>query len=369
MKESFEEGLNTINAFPFARPFVESSFMFGDYRLRWSQAVHIAKRIKNIISKGVITSSNGEKIAYTDILQQKSRHRGRPRNDEASNTISKEADDIAVKKMQVIAEINGATVVTKPAEKEKSNSEIEEEKKAVKENSTDLFSASAEEESTSRESNVIDQVNESKLSLSSIQWMLSEKTSEKISSIAELRGKAAAASEKAKMLAEQNAPAESIKPYSEEACKATEEYTSLYKDIDDEMAMLHIKLVKYPSQCADVISKSEERGITVDALKNTTKPYYDKVTKSNPTFESEAIKHCEENTPEAIAERKARKERKERIDSLVKYIRRTDVKSSAKRVKGLEKALAELDSLGEDSTPFRPILEKTKSEVKTTKKQ
>ena len=363
--EFFQKGLLLCTAFGYARPFVQQAMIFNDFPKRVNQTGYIIKKIKNDISRGQVTvTPSGERIAYASALQ-KIKKRGRPSKEE--NT---ENPDTATLCTTLIARITGATLVTKPTQRELNNSELQERKKQ-RDNSQSLFDmpSSPEKEDSPKDSvsqqKVSDETettkgendSDNKLSLKSLAPLLSPALQEKLKDIQSIRAAAASAAEKAKLLAEQKADADAIQPFATEATTKTEEYLAVYDEIDSELATLYLALTHYPSFVTDIQKKLKAiQKDSIEELQQLLLPYYTKMSKY-PEFEPSALDFIAKNTPEAKLSQLHEKERKKKVAALLKYIKRTDVPPSAKRAKGLRRALEDLSALGEDTAPYMPYLQ------------
>ena len=358
--ESFQKGLLLCTAFGYARPFVQQAMIFNDFPKRVNQTGYIIKKIKNDISRGQVTvTPSGERIAYASALQ-KIKKRGRPSKEE--NT---ENPDTATLCTTLIARITGATLVTKPTQRELNNSELQERKKQ-RDNSQSLFDMPTSPE---KEDSPKDSVSQNKLSLKSLAPLLSPALQEKLKDIQSIRAAAASAAEKAKLLAEQKADADAIQPFATEATTKTEEYLAVYDEIDSELATLYLALTHYPSFVTDIQEKLKAiQKDSIEELQQLLLPYYTKMSKY-PEFEPSALDFIAKNTPEAKLSQLHEKERKKKVAALLKYIKRTDVPPSAKRAKGLRRALEDLSALGEDTAPYMPYLQTVMDAIHDNRKK
>lgn len=363
----FEEGLRLCTAFRYARMFVQQALIFRDFPQRVNQTNYIIKKIKNDISRGeVITTPSGERIAYAAALQKKSRKRGRPSK---GDTDSRETEDFPTLCTEMVARITGATLVTLPPQRELNNEELAQ-KRMAQENGRSLFDMPKEEDARNvAQDSTGEEADIQRRRLSELAPLLSPELRERIGSVREMRAEAAAKAEKAKILADKGAKPSEIAEFSREAVQKTEEYLDVFDRVDKELAVMYVALKNYPSCIADKEEKMRACGCgSEEEFEKWLLPYYKKMAEK-PDFEVETLKELEENTPEALERKRKEAERKKKVAALLKYIRRTDLSPSAKRARGLQKALEELKSLGEDTSPYQPYLDTVMENIHDNRKK
>lgn len=363
----FEKGLRLCTAFRYARLFVQQALIFRDFPQRVNQTNYIIKKIKNDISRGeVVTTPSGERIAYAQALQKKSRKRGRPSKGEAD---CRETEDFPTLCTEVVARITGATLVTLPPQRELNNEELAQ-KRMEQENVQSLFDIPKEEETTEEKpDSQTEETDSQRKRLSELTPLLSPELRERIGKVQEMRAEAAAQAEKAKLLAGKGAKPSEIAEFSRTAVEKTEEYLNVFDQVDRELAVMYIALKNFPSCISEKEEKMRACGCgSEEEFEKWLLPYYKKMT-ADPGFETETLDVLRENTPEALEKKRMEAERKKKVAALVKYIRRTDLSPSAKRARGLQKALDELKSLGEDTSPYQPYLDTVMEKIHDNRKK
>lgn len=377
--KDMETGLSLINAFSYAREYVDTSLRFGDYSRRVYRLRYYIEAIKSEISQGLsMQGANGEVVAYIPGLKQ-SRRRGRPTKEEAVTAKQEGIDDKEVKRKQVIARLMGVDVVT-DVKREKNNEELAAERelkeRKEKENAPSLFDNSQNElkketrignENESNNSSLINESSIASLSstrphLDQLSILLSDELKERVANVRSMRATAAREAELAKTLAEQGAKQDIIIPHTKEAQKQTEAYEQVYEDVDKELALLY-KRLKDDNHFVETFKNRFGQNTDIDKLCQELKPYYNKATDDYKSKIEEII--AEEN-PALVAQRKAEAEKKAKVDAILKYLNRKDKPATAKRVQGMENKLKELETLigKEEANIYLPLLEATRKKAK-----
>ena len=361
----FEEGLQLLNAFIYCRDFVSNSLYYGDYSRRVERMQFFVNQVRDEISQGMVMKGvDGERVVYVPTANV-GRRRGRPKKEEAAEReAAQEENKVEEEKAMAIAELNDATPMEKSVQREPNNEELLAEKKKQAAQTPSLF---AEMENAEPQTSPVDLlITENRPHLDQIAFLLSAETATSVSQLREIRTSMAAASERAKILAEQGAGESTIRPYAEKAAELVKVVEDIYLRVDSELARLYV-LMPMDKTLGGKRALLEQRHLTDASLLTILRPYYEKRKQEDPDFEKRVIAEFEESRPEVIAARKAEAERNEEIAALRKYITRKDKKASPSRVKGIAERIERLKELGEDVSAMELILEKTKEDLAASK--
>lgn len=320
---AFEKGLLLISVFPYSRSFVQESLRFKDYASRRK----LLRRYADKVTAEAQTLMVGSAVDLTDpaLLVP---HVGRPTADEA-----------AARALQ--------------AEKERQEQEAAE--KTLFGPKIDIPTIDAAAPTTVSGS----QNGGALLHLDQLKFLLSPTLAEAVETIRELRQRASEAATTAKVLAEQGKPEEEVEPYSKEAINCTEQYESIYERVDEELAIVYVRLKEDTAFRSDF----EKQKLDPQEWRSTLRPYWDKVV-DKEVFKAKVIETIKANDPEQRAIREAEEERKKKVDALIKYLMRKDKPNTEKRIETMTARYQELVSLigEEDAKPYLLVLNAAKED-------
>lgn len=193
----------------------------------------------------------------------------------------------------------------------------------------------------------------SPLSLANLAWLMSPELQKAIETVRELRFQAGQHAERAKMLAEANAPAEEIKPLAEAAARYTEEYEAIYQRVDDEMATAYVRF----KEDTRFIEEMEKRNIVPADMRTLLRPYWDKV-ENKEVFKQQVIEQIKANDPEQAKIRAEKEAKKKKLDAILKYLQRTDRENTPKRIETMKAKYQEIVALvgEEEAKVYYPII-------------
>lgn len=362
----FEEGLKLFRAFAVCRDFVGNSLMYRDFSRRIDRMTFYIAKIEKEISAGTIVKGrNGETLAYVPSVQPSARRRGRPTKAEANANSS---DELLLEdeKAKAIAELTGSTIVTpQPAASTESTTGKKDEakKEDIKASQPDLFSAA-----------VAASVGEGRLHIDQIAWLLSPSLREETKHIQSYRALGAKESEQAKELELNGVDSSVIEPHVRAAIENKNKELAIYADIDNELGTLYI-LLDIDENYGGYKAEMEKKNFTLDQLKAILLPYYEKKCKEegwNAAIRKEPQAQPADQNAAGTAANEA-KQGEEKAAALSEaeiatkskalhrcrtYMLRTDQKLTPKRLEKMRDIVAEVESLGEDATEYKVILDK-----------
>lgn len=391
--KDFETGLRLLNAFQFARDFVDKAVRYGDYSARVHRIRVYVEKIKNEIAKGLsLKGADGHTYALV-APSLPARRRGRPTKEEAAARLRgidvPKPTDPEMEKQIIIARLMGIEVqVSNVAPREKNNAELAAERAARQaaydQQNPSLFPETKEEpkETTVSPTTVpelaegqepsggqspmadiyTDRIFNDRLHLSDLAWLCSDELKARIEQVRAQRTVFGSASERAKLLAEQGADPKTIAPYARQAEEAREAFESTYAAVDEALAIQYKRLSI--DQPYIERFKARFKGVDLEKVLYITHPYYEKL--KSPELDLRIRTLIEQDSPEYAARMKAEEEKKQELQALHRYIVRRDKDASDDRVKTMTQRIERIRELAGDETAdsYLPILEKTKEENK-----
>lgn len=318
-RKKIEQGLNLINVFPYCHSFVSESLRFKDYKSRKK----VLRRFADIVAKDAQKQIGMDAIVdltNPDLLKP---HVGRPTKEEQAARQIKE---------------------------EKDRKENEEKDKTLFGPMSDIPTvepAAPETVSGSVQGGSL-------LHLDQLRWLMSPELQEAVGTVRTLRATAAEAATKAKQMAEDGRKAEDIVPYTEKAIRDTEAYEKIYERVDNEMAVVYVRLKEDTAYNADM----QKRGVDIQQLRTQLRPYFDKQP-DKEGFKQRVINDIKASDPAQAAQREADEKKKKQATAIIKYIIRKDKQNTAKRIEGLKKRYAELVALigEEEAKVYKPVVD------------
>ena len=391
-RKDMETGLRLLCAFQFAREFANKALCYGDYSARVRRIGLYIDKIKQEIARGMtIKGSDGKTYA---LVQQTvpQRRRGRPTREEAEAkrrglTLPKPADAEMERQMKV-ARLLGVEVKvdTQNVPREKNNAELAEERarrqaEYDRQNPSLFAEPTAEKPAEAVESVAVAQrqtepapdappstpaliaagsAPEYRLNIFQKAPYLSDELKPRAANIKALRTTAAAAAERAKLLAEQGADPDTVAPYATEAQESVEAYETIYRQIDEELGTLYYRLLNdepFKEKWLKRFSYRTADDIHPDLL-HDLRLHYKKV--QSPDFDLRCRTLIEQESPEYMAKVKAEEARKEEIQGILRYLKRTDKPNALTRRNTARERFARLQQLlgQQEAEYYRPYLTK-----------
>lgn len=396
-KAHFETALDLLGAFPQYAFFVDETRMFRDYARRVALLKAYMDDIKSILSQeAVVTTYDGRHIAYVD-QKQETRRRGRPSREEMLREAKEQKGEGTSEQksaiIESIAELVGATVVQRPADREKNNDELaaeRAERKAEREKGQlDLFGSDNDDKDNGQNDNG---TNDDNKVINETPDDNSEKIEELNDKVDDLDARVDELQEKLEQKAD--------KPEEVEAGETNPQLLPL-RMIAHLLKPAEAKLIdEMREQYATMTSNAEtaKAMALAGSAPADVKPYAAAAKKAEERIEyiklalDNAMVHALNNaavqlnanelaTLQAAAERiKERQEEgesveiapvkeavdpevKKKVAAIVKYLRRTDKPNTAARIKGMEQKMAELVELigEEEASKYQPLLDDAKS--------
>ena len=361
--KDFETGLRLLNAFQFARDFVDKAVRYGDYSARVHRIRVYVDKIKTEIAKGLsLKGADGHTYALV-APSLPARRRGRPTKEEAAARLRgidvPKPTDPEMEKQIVIARLMGIDVqVSNVAPREKNNAELAAERAARQaaydQQNPSLFPALRQAQGPSDSPSgaqttvavlrqaqepsggqspmadiYTDRIFNDRLHLSDLAWLCSDDLKARIEQVRAQRTVFGSASERAKLLAEQGADPKTIAPYARQAEEAREAFESTYAAVDEALAIQYKRLSI--DQPYIERFKARFKGVDLEKVLYITHPYYEKL--KSPELDLRIRTLIEQDSPEYAARMKAEEEKKQEVTDILRYLKRRDKMATDVRLK------------------------------------
>ena len=314
-RKDMETGLQLIAAFQFARDFVDKALRYGDYSARVYRLRMYFNKIKEEIARGnSFKASDGKTYVVVPPAAPQAPRRGRP--------------------------ASAATIARREAE------------------------AEAAKQQTEIPIPAMPQI-ENKLHLNQLAWLCSDDTARAIETVQKLRFTSEAASERAKLLAEQGAAPEVIEPYAKEAADAIEAYQAIYAAVDTDLATVWYRLQNDEPYRERFVKRF--KGVDLIQVGRICRPYYDKV--KSPEFDLRMKTLIEQESPEFVARQKEDAAKKKEVQDILRYLKRKDKGPSEARVKTAKEKFHRLEELlgKKEAADYKPLVRKIEDDWKKMK--
>lgn len=297
----FEEGLVYLQAFSYCREFVQKTLYWRDFSRRVNRLLFLMDKVRKEISEGrSMKTAEGKTIVALE--EDKKPKRGRPSKAKAAKA-----------ETQTETQPPSASPTPQPT-------------------MTPLQQIASQVAGVER------------LSLRELSWLLTPELQEEVKKVQLLRATATAESEQAKALAENNVPAEIIKPHTEATVKAMESIQSIYNKVDLELAEVYYRLSE-DNDFGGFKAAWEKKGGAFSGLLEILLPYYDKM--GGKEFGS-TLKTNDQVKAGKKAQSKAAAERAQKIHTARTYILRDDQALTSDRLKRMKEYLEECRKLEYD---------------------
>lgn len=355
-RKDMETGLQLIAAFQFARDFVDKAVRYGDYAARVYRLRTYFNKIKDEIAKGnFFKASDGKTYAIVPPAAPQAPRRGRPAS--AATIARREAEAEAAKKQVEMFSGEGSGISPDAGSTQQPMSDSDNGQGTATPRPADSESSPAIPQ--------MPQV-ESKLHLNQLAWLCSEETARAIETVQKLRFTSEAASERAKLLAEQGAAPEVIEPYAKEAADAIEAYQAIYAAVDTDLATVWYRLQNDEPYRERFVKRF--KGVDLIQVGRICRPYYEKV--KSPEFDLRMKTLIEQESPEFVAKQKADAEKKKEVQDILRYLKRKDKGPSEARVKTAKEKFHRLEELlgKKEAADYKPLVRKIEEDWKKMKK-
>ena len=303
-------GLKLLAAFYFARDYVDAALRYGDYSARVYRLRFYIEKAQAEISKSM--------AAKEKAVQQQQPRRGRPAS--AETLAKREAEAKAAEQQMTMQPF----VAPGSSHNEK----------------------------------------EYKLSIAQIRPFLSPELQERSDNVRALRNTFAAASERAKTMADMKANPETIKPWTKQAADAVESYQAIYAAIDEELAVVWYRLQNdepYRRKWFEKFGFKSYEDVHPDLI-HDLKKHYQKMQSAE--FDHRMRTLVEQESPEYIAQQKADAAKKKEVQDILRYLKRKDkgqnVETARQKFSRLEELLGK-----KEAADYRPLLTKIESDHKS----
>lgn len=366
-RKDMETGLQLIAAFQFARDFVDKAVRYGDYAARVYRLRTYFNKIKDEIAKGnFFKASDGKTYAIVPPAAPQAPRRGRPAS--AATIARREAEAEAAKKQVEMFKDTDSTppTGTPPLQEAGSGNPMPNGSKEGAQPSPYSPPLSGEGLGVGSASIPAMPQVESKLHLNQLAWLCSEETARAIETVQKLRYTSEAASERAKLLAEQGASAEVIEPYAKQATDAVNAYMAIYAQVDEELATVWYRLQNDEPYRERFVKRF--KGVDLIQVGRICRPYYEKV--KSPEFDLRMKTLIEQESPEFVAKQKADAEKKKEVQDILRYLKRKDKGPSEARVKTAKEKFHRLEELlgKKEAADYKPLVRKIEDDFKALKK-
>ena len=340
--KDFETGLRLLNAFQFARDFVDKAVRYGDYSARVHRIRVYVDKIKTEIAKGLsLKGADGHTYALV-APSLPARRRGRPTKEEAAARLRgidvPKPTDPEMEKQIIIARLMGIEVqVSNVAPREKNNAELAAERAARQaaydQQNPSLFPPEPKKDAVASPTTVPElaeaRIINDRLHLSDLAWLCSDELKSRIEQVRAQRTVFGSASERAKLLAEQGADPKTIAPYARQAEEAREAFESTYAAVDEALAIQYKRLSI--DQPYIERFKARFKGVDLEKVLYITHPYYEKL--KSPELDLRIRTLIEQDSPEYAARMKAEEEKKQEVTDILRYLKRRDKMATDVRLK------------------------------------
>ena len=393
-RRQMEAGLRLLAAFPFADKFVQDALRYGDLSARVGRLpIYIQKVSDELAATLSIREQNGQRVVVVDPTVP-ARRRGRPSREEMAARRRGEAlvlPDTGAELPRRIAQLIGYDVVlTDRAPREKNNAELavirQQRQAEYARQNPSLFDtppapaspAPVVEQPAPAAATVPDgspsgsvapatpaniaagNAPEYRLTLHQKAPFMSRPLAERAEQVREIRHRLETASERAKLLAEQGRPAKDIEPYCQEAERAVKDVEQIYADVNAELATLYYRLLNdepYKQKWLKRYGLRTADDINADLL-HDLRLHYRKM--QSPDFDLRCRTLIEQESPEYMAQVKAREARDEEVRQILRYLRRTDKPNALTRRNTARQRFARLQELlgQQEAAAYRPFLTK-----------
>ena len=399
-RAKMERGLQMMLALGVGTDFARDGLRYGDYPQRTYRLPICVQVMKDKLMEQLnVTDQNGQRVVLVDPTVP-ARRRGRPSREEVAARKRGETLVLPDKGQELpkrIAQLLGLNVViTNNAPRELNNDELavirqKKQEEYDRQNpslfatksdtkqpptlgdqadqgparqpagaATDILPGSSAAESGSNiqpdYGTGIETLADTRLHLDQLKPLLTKDLQMQVEQVRVLRQRAATAAETAKAMALRGEQPEAVEPYAQEAADCTEQYEAIYDAVDRELGTVWFRL-QNDGEFRDRFQQ-HHRIKDLTAIAKQLKPYYQKV--SSPEFDASVQRIIEQESPAYVAKVKAEQEKKEEVQGILRYLKRTDKPNALTRRNTARERFARLQQLlGEqESEYYRPYLTK-----------
>lgn len=353
----FREGLALLAAFPQYRMFAIRSYNIrSDYDQHIATMAHQYKMlVQHLSDLMTVRTPEGQRVV---VLQQtQTLRRGRPTQAESEQ---RKREEQAAAKATAVAALTGATISTQdaaPIEERESDTS-----RRKKDEEPSLFAAAVQEELSvhsdfdpsdpSPIQTVTPNSSEATSPLPSLRdWMhiLPENLASQVRDLRNVRAEMASESEKAKLILEQGGTIADMQQHTQRAKELDRQINDLYAEIDKFLAENYVMLTEVNPEWGKLAARHmKQTGEPLEKLCARLKPYAKKLSETEGWFDK-TLDLCRQMDEARIKAETRDPEKEKEMHKMDAYIRRKDVKPSAKRLDTMRQYRAKLSEMGADA--------------------
>ena len=341
----FQQGLHLLACFPQYKIYaIRTLAVHHDYHLHIATMAHQFSLLQRRISERyTVRTGDGQHVVV--VPQTQSLRRGRPTQQESEQ---RRRDEQAAARAEVVSRITGAAIsTTEAAPLQERSSDTS---RRQHDNEPDLFASAINDEINTPDSSLLPLPS----SLKDFIPLLPDQLASRVRSLRDLRASMAHEAETAKLLFEQGEEPAAIQPHTSQAKEYQSQILSLYSDIDGYLAWLYVMLTEVNKDWDGLADKYQKAsGECFEKLTARLKPYLVKVLgddkeKADAMFQ-QILADCQEEEAQRVAAQQRDPEREKEMHKMDAYIRRKDVKPSAKRLETMRQYRTRLADMGADA--------------------
>lgn len=356
--DEFHRGLRLIGAFPQYAVFsVRLMAVHADYDQYIASLEHQYRLlVEQLKQEHTYRMPSGQPVIV--LPQSQSLRRGRPTQAESEQ---RKREEQAAAHAEAMSRLTGAKIsTTEAAPIQERDSDTSRRKK---DEEPDLFDAAIAEavnaatpsspEAPGSEASFSTTAPSQPLQLASLRdwyFLLSDSLVARLKAERDLRSELTHESETAKLKFEQGATVDDIAPHTQRVKELTSDINDMHHRVDHELATLYIMLTQVNRDwCGYVEKYAKQQQGTAEQLIARLKPYCDKLTHNNPDFVATTLARCKNMEEERIRRETRDPEKEKELHKMDAYIRRKDLKPSAKRLETMRQYRARLAEMGAEA--------------------
>ena len=348
----FREGLTLLAAFPQYRMFAIRSYSIrSDYDQHIATMAHqYSMLVQHLSDLMTVRTPEGNRVV---VLQQtQSLRRGRPTQAESEQ---RKREEQAAAKANAVAELTGATISTQdaaPIEERESDTS-----RRKKDEEPDLFDAAVQEEITLPSASLNSASDKttpepSETPLPSLrEWMhiLPDTLASQVRDLKNVRAEMASESEQAKLILEHGGTVADMQEHTQRAKELDRQINDLYADIDQYLGKMYVMLTEVNPEWGKLVAKHQKQtGEPLEKLCAKMKPYAKKLSEKEGWFDT-TLEACRKMEADRVAAETRDPEKEKEMHKMDAYIRRKDLKPSAKRLANMRQYRDKLAEMGADA--------------------
>lgn len=365
----FREGIVLLSAFPqfftYCMTLAEVRFDYDQYIMSLNHQFGLF--IHELSNELTVSTTNGQRVIV--LSQTQSLRRGRPTQQESEQRKREEQEAAHA---EAVSRLLGASISTTEAapiqERESDTS------RRQKDSEPDLFSAAVTEQIKSEAPDAsspapadFDPSDPSPIqtvtphsslltpsfSLKDLIPFLTAELAARVRSVRDLRAERAHESETAKLLLEQGGSIADMQPHTQRAKELDREINDIYAEVDNQLSWLYVMLTEVNPEWKNVSAKYQKAtGECFERLTAVLKPYLLKVVGDGEDRDARfnaILENCKKAEQARIAAETRDPAKEKEMHKMDAYIRRKDVKPSAKRLATMQQYRDKLAEMGADA--------------------